>query len=124
MPHPTEELTANETFRANGHWMFRDHEVGARVKTRYLLSVRSRIFPSLTCRIWLQMEGILIPIVGLMTSAVLGLVCALIPRLRSYLLPALVAPFATGIIFLFGCFILADMNPAREYGATYVSTGK
>jgi hypothetical protein len=70
------------------------------------------------------MEGILIPIVGLMTSVVLGLVCASIPRLRSYVLPALMAPFATSVIFLLGCFVLADMNPAREYGATYVSTGK
>jgi|HubBroStandDraft_6_1064221.scaffolds.fasta_scaffold1581095_1 hypothetical protein len=70
------------------------------------------------------MEGILIPIVGLMTSVALGLVCALIPRLRSYVLPALVAPFVTSVVFLFGCFILADMNPAREYGAAYVSTGK
>jgi len=59
-----------------------------------------------------------------MTSIVLGLVCASIPRLRSYVLPALVAPFATSVVFLLGCFILADMNPAREYGASYISTGK
>ena len=70
------------------------------------------------------MDGIFIPIVGLMTSIALGLVCASIPRLRSYVLPALVAPFATSVVFLLGCFTLADMNPAREYGASYISTGK
>ncbi len=70
------------------------------------------------------MDGILIPIVGLITSIVLGLACASIPRLRSCALPALVAPFATSVVFLLGCFMLADMNPAREYGSSYISTGK
>jgi hypothetical protein len=70
------------------------------------------------------MDGILIPIVGVLVSVLLGLVCLVVPRLRCFLLAALASPFLTSIAFLLGAFTLADMNPAREYGAAYIPTGQ
>ena len=70
------------------------------------------------------MDGILIPILGLLASIALGLLCLILPRFRRFTLPALITPFLTSGVFLVGAFILADMNPAREYGAAYVLTGK
>ena len=70
------------------------------------------------------MDGILILIVGVLVSVSLGFVCLVVPRLRRFLLAALASPFLTSIVFLLGAFVLADMNPAREYGAAYIQTGK
>lgn len=69
------------------------------------------------------MDGILIPIVGLLVSILLGLVCLVIPRLRRFLLAAFASPFLTSVVFLLGGLVLADMNPAREYGAGYIPNG-
>ena len=70
------------------------------------------------------MDGILIPILGVLVSGLLGFVCLLRRPLRCYLLAALVSPSATSVVFLLGGFVMADMNPAREYGAAYIPTGK
>jgi len=69
------------------------------------------------------MDGLLIPIIGVLASAVLGFVCLIVPGLRRFLLAAIASPFLTSIIFLLGAFVLADMNPAREYGTAYIPTG-
>jgi lipopolysaccharide export LptBFGC system permease protein LptF len=70
------------------------------------------------------MEGILIPMLGALVGGILGLICLVKPPLRRYFLSALVTPFAASLAFLLGAFWLADMNPAREYGRAYISTGK
>jgi hypothetical protein len=69
------------------------------------------------------MEGIGIPILGAFVAGFLFLVCVVVPTLRPYALAALVSPFAASIVFMVGAFILADMNPAREYGSEYVPKG-
>jgi hypothetical protein len=69
-------------------------------------------------------DGILIPIVGVLVSLLLGFVCFVVPRLRRFLLAALASPFLTSIALLLGAFVLADTNPAPEYGAAYIATGK
>jgi hypothetical protein len=70
------------------------------------------------------MDGILLPVAGLVVSLCLGLTSFVIPRLRRFTLAALTAPFLTSVALLIGGFILADMNPAREYGAAYVPNGR
>ena len=70
------------------------------------------------------MDGILVPVFGILVSGVLGLICLIFPRLRRFFLAALASPFFTSVVLLLGAFILADMNPAREYGANYIPTGK
>jgi hypothetical protein len=69
------------------------------------------------------MEGIFIPIVGGLTGVGLFAVCLVIARLRKFALAALLTPFVTSVVLLLGGFILADMNPAREYGKAYILTG-
>jgi len=69
-------------------------------------------------------DGLLIPIIGIVVSFVLGFVCLVVPRLRRFLLAALASPFLTSMVFLLGAFVLADMNPAREYGAAYIPAGQ
>jgi hypothetical protein len=63
------------------------------------------------------MDGIGIPILGMFVGLVLFLRCLAVPRLRRLSLAALASPFISSIVLLLGGFILADMNPAREYGA-------
>ena len=70
------------------------------------------------------MDGLLIPIVGVLLSLVLGFVRLVVPRLRRFLLAALVSPFLSSVVFLLGAFVLADMNPARDYGAAHILTGR
>jgi hypothetical protein len=69
-------------------------------------------------------DGILIPMCGVLISGMLGLTCLFRPRLHPYFLSALATPFATSVVFLLGAFWLADMNPAREYGPTYIPNGR
>ena len=69
------------------------------------------------------MDGILVPLLSLIVGGALGLTCAVRPRLRAYSLAALVTTPATSVTFLLGAFLLADMNPAREYGTAYIPTG-
>jgi hypothetical protein len=69
------------------------------------------------------MEGIFIPIAGALIGAGLFSVCLVIARLRKFTLAALLAPFLTSVVLLLGAFILADMNPAREYGKAYTPNG-
>jgi hypothetical protein len=70
-----------------------------------------------------RMDGIGIPIAGAVVSLALFLVCRGTPRLKRFALAALVAPFASSVVFMVGSFILADMNPAVEYGSSYIPTG-
>jgi hypothetical protein len=70
------------------------------------------------------MDGILLPIAGLFVSFCFGLFSLVIPRLRRFALAALTAPFLTSVVLLMDGFILADMNPAREYGAAYIPNGR
>jgi hypothetical protein len=70
------------------------------------------------------MDGLLIPIIGVLVSVVLSFVCFVIPRLRRFLLAAPASPFLTSIVFLLGAFVLADMHPTREYGAAFIPNGK
>lgn len=70
------------------------------------------------------MDGIFLPVTGLFVSLCVGLISFVIPRLRRFTLAALTAPFLTSVVLLIGGFILADMNPAREYGAAYIPNGR
>jgi hypothetical protein len=70
-----------------------------------------------------SMDGILLPIAGVFGGICFGLLSLAVPRLRPFALAALTAPFLTSIVLLIGSFILADMNPAREYGAAYIPNG-
>ncbi len=70
------------------------------------------------------MDGILLPILGALVSGVLAFGCLIVRRLRRFLLAALVSPFLSSVVLLLGGFILQDMNPAREYGAAYIPTGR
>ncbi len=69
------------------------------------------------------MEGIFIPIVGALAGVGLFAICLVIARLRKFALAALLSPFITSVVLLMGVFILADMNPAREYGNAYIPNG-
>ena len=70
------------------------------------------------------MDGILVPICGVLISGLFGIICIAVSRFRRFLLAALASPFITSVVFLFGGFVLGDMNPAREHGASYIPTGK
>lgn len=69
------------------------------------------------------MDGIAVPILGALVGAWLFIECLVTHRFRRFAFAALVSPFAASLAFILGSFILADMNPAREYGASYVLTG-
>jgi hypothetical protein len=70
-----------------------------------------------------SMDGILLPIAGVFVGICFGLLSLAVPRLRPFTLAALTAPFLASVVLLIGSFILADMNPAREYGAAYIPNG-
>jgi hypothetical protein len=70
------------------------------------------------------MDGIGIPLLGALVSFTLFLLSLAIPRFRRFALAALAAPFIASVALLIGSFILADMNPAREYGAAYIPNGR
>jgi hypothetical protein len=70
------------------------------------------------------MDGLGIPILGGLVSLLAFFVCLLVRRLRRYALAALVSPFTASIVFLIGMFLVADMNPAVEYGPSYTPTGR
>lgn len=69
------------------------------------------------------MDGIGIPILGALVAGCLFLLCVAVPRLRPYAFAALVSPFAASVVFILGAFVLADMNPAQEYGSEYIPNG-
>lgn len=69
------------------------------------------------------MDGLGIPLLGGLISVVLLMGCLDVPRFKRFALAALISPFATSVVFLIGLFIIADMNPAAEYGAHYTPTG-
>lgn len=62
------------------------------------------------------MDGIGLPIFGLFFGGVLFCICVGVPVLRRFALAALVSPFVSSVVFLFGSWILSDMNPGAEYG--------
>jgi hypothetical protein len=68
------------------------------------------------------MDGIGVPIAGALLGVVLLLACLTAPKLRRFALAALVSPFLSSIVFIAGSFVLSDMNPAAEYGSSYVPT--
>jgi hypothetical protein len=53
-----------------------------------------------------------------------GLFSLMVPRLRRFAAAALTAPILASVVLLVGGFILADMNPAWEYGAAYIPNGR
>ncbi|RRA49336.1 hypothetical protein [Acidipila sp. EB88] len=69
------------------------------------------------------MEIIILPLAGLLAGTFLALVSLTIPNLRRFTAAVWIAPFLASMVLLFGGFILADMNPAREYGASYIPDG-
>jgi len=69
------------------------------------------------------MDGIGIPLLGAAASIGLFMLALVVPPLRRFAFAALAAPFPASIVLLIGSFTLADMNPAREYGAAYIPTG-
>ncbi|MCX6612076.1 MAG: hypothetical protein NTW74_14630 [Acidobacteria bacterium] len=69
------------------------------------------------------MDGLGIIILGALVAPIVFLVCLVIPRMRPYALAGLVSPFISSIVFLLGLFIIADMNPAIEYGSEYTPKG-
>ncbi len=69
------------------------------------------------------MDGIGTPIVGFLVGIVLFSICMDRPRFRGLAFAALISPFASSLVFILGSFILADMNPAIEYGPSYVPNG-
>jgi hypothetical protein len=68
-------------------------------------------------------DGILIPIAGVFVGVALFILCLALAGLRKFALGALLSPFITSVVLLLGTFILADMNPAREYGKAYIPNG-
>lgn len=62
------------------------------------------------------MDGLGIPILGGLVGFAALLVCLSHPTFRRYALAALVSPTAASVV--------ADMNPAVEYGAQYIPTGR
>jgi hypothetical protein len=69
------------------------------------------------------MDGLGIPILGGLVSMGTFLLCLAVSRFRRFALAALVSPFASSLVFLVGMFIIADMNPAVEYGSDYIPNG-
>ena len=69
------------------------------------------------------MDGIRIPLLGALVSVALLSLCLAFSRLRGFAFASLIAPFTSSVVLLFGSFVFADMNPAREYGAAYIATG-
>jgi hypothetical protein len=70
------------------------------------------------------MDGIGVPILGLCASAAFFVLSLAVPCLRRFAMAAVAAPFLSSIVLLLGSFVLADMNPAREYGEAYMPTGR
>jgi hypothetical protein len=69
------------------------------------------------------MDGILVPIGGVLLGICTTILLLLWRPLRRFALAALIAIPVTSVVFLLGGFIIADMNPAREYGSGYVPNG-
>ena len=70
------------------------------------------------------MDGIGVPLLGAAVGFAAVIVCLNVPRLRRFALAALISPFVASLVFLVGLFMLADMNPAIEYGTQYTPTGR
>jgi hypothetical protein len=71
-----------------------------------------------------SMDGIGIPILGGIIGFAALVFCLSTPRFKRFALAAFVSPLAASTVFLIGLFVLADMNPALEYGAHYIPTGR
>ena len=70
------------------------------------------------------MEILVLTLLTAVAAAVLSGICLLLPLLRRFALAVFTAPVITSFVVVFGSWILADMNPAREYGAAYIPTGR
>ena len=62
------------------------------------------------------MDGIGLPILGFLFGAVFFFICWTVPIIRRFALAAFTSPFIASVVFLFGSWILSDMNPCVEYG--------
>jgi hypothetical protein len=69
------------------------------------------------------MDGLLWPLIGVLLGICTAAACLSWPPLRRFTLAALIAIPVTSVVFLLGAFVIADMNPAREYGAAYIPNG-
>jgi hypothetical protein len=69
------------------------------------------------------MDGIGLPVAAILLGSLLCLIFGKIRPLRRFALAALVSPFLSSIVFLFGSWILSDMNPCAEYGSSCVPPG-
>jgi hypothetical protein len=69
------------------------------------------------------MDGIGLPIAAFLFGSLLCLIFAKIRPLKQFALAALVSPFLSSIVFLFGSWVLSDMNPCAEYGSSCVPPG-
>jgi hypothetical protein len=69
------------------------------------------------------MDGIGLPIIGFLLGTIFSLICWQVPPLRRFALAALVSPVVSSVVFLFGSWILSDMNPCVEYGYSCIPKG-
>lgn len=69
------------------------------------------------------MDGIGLPIPAFLLSSLLCLIFGKIQPLRRFALAALISPFLSSIVLLFGSWILSDMNPCVEFGSSCVPPG-
>jgi hypothetical protein len=69
------------------------------------------------------MDGIGLPIAALLLGALLSWICETIRLFRRFRLAALVSPFLASVVFLFGSWIVSDMNPCAEYDLSCVPPG-
>jgi hypothetical protein len=69
------------------------------------------------------MDGIGLPLVAFLFGSLLCLICERNRKLGRFALAALVAPVFSSVVWLFGSWILSDMNPCAEYGSSCVPPG-
>jgi hypothetical protein len=69
------------------------------------------------------MDGVGLPILAFLFGVVLCLICRAIPPFKRFALAALVSPIVSSVAFLFGSWILADMNPCAEYASSCIPNG-
>ena len=69
------------------------------------------------------MDGIGLPIAAVLLGSLLCLLCGSFRPLRRFALAALVSPFLSSIVFLFGSWVLSDMNPCAEFGSSCIPPG-
>jgi hypothetical protein len=69
------------------------------------------------------MDGIGLPIAAFLLGLLFCLIFGVIRPLRRFVLAALVSSFLSSIVFLYGSWIISDMDPCVEYGSSCVPPG-